>query len=78
MYGWKSIPANLKKTRSPESELKRDDPITITYSKKDRTVHFTSKEFDYYQNNLPQKDFAISMYDRTSDSHLEVKFEKIW
>ena len=47
VYGEKHVPTNVKVNRKG-SNLTSKDPITITYSKKDRTVHFTSKEFDYY------------------------------
>ena len=31
----------------PNGKLTAKDPITITYNKKERTVKFTSKNFDY-------------------------------
>lgn len=58
--GHKNTPANLKTNRSG-SDLTDKDPITVTYSKTERTVKFTSKNFDYSQKNLPQKDFALSI-----------------
>ena len=46
---------------SHAKQLPSSEPITITYNKKERTVKFTSKNFDYSQSNLPQKDFAIAI-----------------
>ena len=38
---------NLKKT-SYSSKLSRDDVLRITYNKKDQTVNFSCKTFDYF------------------------------
>ena len=49
LYGvgfYANSPANLKKNRSGP-KLTDKDPITVTYSKTERTVKFTSKNFDY-------------------------------
>ena len=35
------------------SHIPRDEPIIINYSKKDQTVSFTSKTFDFSQTGLP-------------------------
>ena len=50
------------------------DPITVTYSKTERTVKFTSKNFDYSQENLPDKEFAIHIRMKSKGMEAQIKF----
>ena len=67
-----NLPCNLKVSRKG-SKLHYTDPITVTYSKKDRTVKFSSKNFDYYQTDLPDKDFGIYVWLCFKPQELELK-----
>ena len=54
-------PYNLK-VDARGTKLAYQEPIKITYSRTQRTVRFTSKEFDYSQSGLPQDvEFAIAI-----------------
>ena len=55
-------PGNLKTTTASTSPyLLSSEPMTITYDKTQNRVVFSSSKFEFYQSNLPQKDFAISI-----------------
>ena len=60
--GAENYPHNLK-TNSSGSPLPHTEPITLEYDRKAKTVKFTSKNFDYYQTNVPKDvTYAIGVF----------------
>ena len=78
MYPYGNYLANLKTHRRDDDNLTAEDPVTVTYSKVDRTVKFTSKNFEYSQENLPEKEFAMAIELIEEGQETQIKFLKIW
>ena len=60
-----SLPVNLKKitrTSGVYDWLSKDEVIEITYSKTEGIVHFDSKDWSYFQTELPKDvEFAVAV-----------------
>ena len=66
-------PYNLK-VNTRGIKLAYQEPIKITYSRTQRTVRFTSKEFDYSQSGLPQGvEFAVAIGLGSESQKVEVE-----
>ena len=59
---WEDNRYNLKKGTKGDKMPKEERKFLISYKKKGGTLRFTSKSFDYYQEDLPAKfDYCICM-----------------
>ena len=81
MYGvYPGVPApcNLK-TNSKGSGLPMHEPVDIVFSRQDRTVKFLSKQFDFYQTDLPpDKDFCIAVTMGVEGTEVEIELLNIF
>ena len=51
-----------------------NEPIDIVFSRQDRTVKFLSKEFDFYQTDLPQdKEWCIAVTLGYEEKEVEIE-----